>query len=90
MKIQFLKNKKIIFIAAGTILILLAVLFTVNAVSKRTLKIAFYQIPDGTKEAMIKNIKPFENKAKFYTIDGSKPLSKKAFKTAPNGGRRNF
>lgn len=80
MKIQFLKNKKIIFIAAGTILILLAVLFTVNEVSKRTLKIAFYQIPDGTKEAMIKNIKPLESKPKFYTIDGSKPLSKKAFK----------
>ena len=77
MKIQFLKNKKIIFIVAAILALFAAILFTANAVSKNTLKIAFYQIPQATQEAIIKNIQLIEPKAKFYTLDGTKPLSNK-------------
>ncbi|MCR5614524.1 hypothetical protein [Treponema sp.] len=70
-----------VIIAAISAAVILTTLITVKILSRNTLKIAFYDIPDSVKNSLQKNIQSIDNKKiKFETLDKKKSLSKSAAK----------
>ena len=74
-------KKMPVIIAAISAAVILTTLITVKILSRNTLKIAFYDIPDSVKNSLQKNIQSIDNKKiKFETLDKKKSLSKSAAK----------